>query len=628
MEVGCMGVTDSRKENRERVEQQHAFGGRYRIVSVLGEGGMGRVYLATDERLHRRVAVKALHPSYNDQPPFVARFVQEARLAAGLNHPHIVGVHDSGRDDDGTHFIVMAYVAGEDLGRLLARYGPRPFATTLALGAQIAQALDYAHSHGVIHRDIKPANILLTDGRQVMVGDFGIARALDSPGVTTTGTMLGSAAYIAPEQAQGAGATAQTDLYALGIVVYEMLTGRTPFAADHEPALTVALRQVNDAPPPPSTFNPAISSAIDTAVLTVLAKDPAWRYQSGAALIAALRSAGGSGGACEDTMTITPSFASGPTPPEGHPVSRDTGAAHDSGHTAPTTSATTIGAAARRATARGGGSGGGQGRGATNGAAPVPPSPRHRLVIPLILAVLVLAAALGVDLTQAGRPAAAPPSVRETATLPAVHRRVVVPASFTTTATPTPTSTEVATPTAMTTATRLPPSVTASATRPALTVTPETTVTDTPTAVLTETMTPPTATTIVQPRATATVVPTEIAPPAAPLAPPTPQTTSGYSGAGDTAALQVQAAVAYANNVYYDVMNNRDAGQVATAFGQQLAQANRFEAHTLLRQHRHWRMSLVGPLRYGPVTRLGSDTVVLSDARTGGGGQTAPPTPR
>jgi len=435
-----VGATDSQKEDRERVEQQHAFGGRYRIVSVLGEGGMGRVYKATDERLHRLVAVKALHPSYNDQPPFVARFVQEARLAAGLNHPHIVSVHDSGRDDDGAHFIVMAYVAGEDLGRLLARQGPLPFATTLALGAQSAQALDYAHSHGVIHRDIKPANILLTDGRQVMVGDFGIARALDSPSVTTTGTMLGSASYIAPEQAQGAAATAQTDLYALGIVMYEMLTGRTPFAADHEPALTVALRQVNDAPPPPSTFNPALSAAIDTAILTALAKDPARRYQSGAALIAALRSAGRSGSACEDTTTMTSSFASGPTPPEGHPADRDMGAVHDSGHTTPTLggATTTIGAAARRATTRGGGGGSGHGRDATSGVEPVPPSPRHRLLIPLVLAVLVLAAALGVVLTQAGRSAAGPPSMRETATPTAAHQRIVVPASFTTTATPTP----------------------------------------------------------------------------------------------------------------------------------------------------------------------------------------------
>ncbi len=638
MEVGCTDATDSRKEDRERVEQQHAFGGRYRIVAVLGEGGMGRVYLATDERLHRRVAVKALHPYYNDQPPFVARFVQEARLAAALSHPHIVGVHDSGRDDDGAHFIVMAYVAGEDLGRLLARHGPLSFATTLALGAQIAQALDYAHSHGVIHRDIKPANILLTDGRQVTVGDFGIARALDSPGVTTIGTMLGSAAYIAPEQAQGADATAQTDLYALGIVMYEMLTGRTPFAADHEPALTVALRQVNDAPPPPSTFNPAISSAIDTAVLTALAKDPERRYQSGAALIAALRTAGGSGGAFGDTTTITPSLAAGPTTPEGHAVGRDMGAAHDAGHVAPTSGAatTTIGAAALHARARGGGSGGGHGRDATRGAAPVPPSPRHRLLIPLVLAVLLLAAALGIVLTQTGRPVAGPPSVRETATPPAAHRRVVVLASFTTTptvmatatalATPTPTSTAMATAlatptptpmatptsTPMATATGLPPSATASATRPTLTGTPEATTTGTSTAVPTETMTSPTATAIAQPRVTITVVPTETAPPVAPIASSTPQATSGYSGSGGTATSQVQAAVAYANNVYYDVMNNRDASQVATAFGQQLAQANRFEAHTLLRQHRHWRMSLVGPLRYGPVTRLGPATASVT----------------
>ena len=612
------------------MEQQHAFGGRYRVVAVLGEGGMGRVYKATDERLHRLVAVKALHPYYNDQPSFVARFTQEARLAAGLSHPHIVGVHDIGRDDDGAHFIVMAYVAGEDLGRLLERQGPLPFATTLALGAQIAQALDYAHSHGVIHRDIKPANILLTDGRQVMVGDFGIARALDSPGVTTTGTMLGSASYIAPEQAQGAAATARTDLYALGIVMYEMLTGRTPFAADHEPALTVALRQVNDAPPPPSTFNPAISSAIDTAVLAALAKDPARRYQSGAALIAALRAAGGSGGAFGDTTTMTPSLAAGPAPPENHAAGQNMGSTHDSGHAAPESSAatTTIGAAALRAAARGGVGGGGHGRDAASGAAPVPPSPRRRILIPLVLAVLLLAAALGVFLNQAGRPAAAPPSVRETATPTATQRRIVVPASFTptptmmATATPTPTAMATATPTAMATATptptvmatpmatatRLPPSATASAIRPALTATPEATTTGTPTAVPTETMTPPAATSVAQPSATDTVVSTDTASPAAPIATPTPQATSGSSGSGDTAAAQIQAAVTYANNVYYDVMNNRDASQVASAFGQQLAQANRYEAQTLLRQHRHWRMSLIGPLRYGPVTRLGPDT--------------------
>jgi len=288
------------------VEREQVFSGRYRVVGTLGDGGMARVYKAVDARLGRAVAVKMLHPYYNNQSAFVARFEQEARLAAGLNHPNIMGVYDIGRDDDGSHYIVMEYVEGETLKRLIEREAPLPLPAAAAILRQIGVALDYAHAHGVIHRDVKPENIFLTPERAVKVGDFGIARALDANTLTPAGMVLGSVSYLAPEQALGQRTTAQSDLYSTGAVLYEMLTGRLPFVAEN--ALGVAMMHINEDAPPPSRLTPGLLPAVDAVVLTAMAKDPARRYHTGAALADALDHAEKAGA----TTTITPAVPPAP----------------------------------------------------------------------------------------------------------------------------------------------------------------------------------------------------------------------------------------------------------------------------------------------------------------------------
>ncbi len=222
--------------------QEQVFGGRYRVIEVLGHGGMSRVVKARDERLGRLVAVKTLHTDFSHHPERVARFEKEARFAASLSHPNIIGVYDIDHDQTGAQFIVMEYIEGENLKSLIRREGPLVPAVIVAIIRELCLALDYAHYQGVIHRDIKPENIFLTSSRQVKVGDFGIARALDATGVTTTGQVLGSVWYFSPEQAQSLGVTAQSDLYSLGIVLYEMLTRQVPFTADN--AVAVAMKHV------------------------------------------------------------------------------------------------------------------------------------------------------------------------------------------------------------------------------------------------------------------------------------------------------------------------------------------------------------------------------------------------
>jgi serine/threonine-protein kinase len=184
------------------------LGGRYQIEAPIGEGGMARVFRAHDGRLDRTVAIKVLREQFTHEQEFVDRFRQEARLAAGLSHPAIVGVYDVGVDQ-GRHYMVMEYVEGETLRALIARQAPMPLEAVIPLMRQLAAALDYAHDHGVIHRDIKPENILITQRGEVKVGDFGIARALASAGLTATGTVLGSVSYFSPEQASGQAATAE-----------------------------------------------------------------------------------------------------------------------------------------------------------------------------------------------------------------------------------------------------------------------------------------------------------------------------------------------------------------------------------------------------------------------------------
>ena len=306
----------------DRVAQaERVIGGRYRVEQVLGDGGMARVFKALDERLGRPVAIKILHAHYNSQPEFVARFEKEAQLAASLSHPNIIGIYDIGHDDDGTRYIVMEYVNGENLKSLIRREAPLPLPLTTAICRQLCLALDYAHSHGVIHRDIKPENIFLTPTRQVKVGDFGIARALNSTDKTTTGTVLGSVSYFSPEQAQGQLATAQSDLYSTGIVLYEMLTRYLPFTADN--ALAVAMKHITDAPAPPSSLNPRLAPAIDAVVLKAMAKDPARRYRSGAELAAALAREASSAAPSPAAAVVAP--APGPTAPLPTPTAPRTG---------------------------------------------------------------------------------------------------------------------------------------------------------------------------------------------------------------------------------------------------------------------------------------------------------------
>lgn len=252
------------------------FGRRYRVTEKIGSGGMAEVYKAVDEVLGRTVAVKVLHSHYASDPAFVARFRQEAQAAANLSHPGIVNIYDWGQDDN-TYYIVMEYVRGTDLKSLVEERGPIDAVKVAEYAAQVCAALSVAHGYDIIHRDIKPHNIVLTPDGTVKVMDFGIARAGNTQ-MTQTGSVLGTAHYVSPEQAQGRSLTATSDLYSLGVVLYELTTGRVPFDADTPVA--VALKHVNDDPVPPRELNPAIPSGLEAVILRAMRKNPADRYAS------------------------------------------------------------------------------------------------------------------------------------------------------------------------------------------------------------------------------------------------------------------------------------------------------------------------------------------------------------
>jgi eukaryotic-like serine/threonine-protein kinase len=262
--------------------------GRYQLGSLLGAGGMAQVYLASDRVLERPVAVKVLSPPYARDPVFVERFRREARAAARLSHPNIVAVFDSGSDAD-QHFLVMEYVAGESLAQLLARQGRLAPRRAAELGVEVGAALAAAHAQGLVHRDVKPANVLVGEDGRVKVADFGIVKAAATATLTGTGTVLGTAAYLSPEQAQGGPVDARSDLYSLGCVLYELLCGSPPFGSGADsPQVAVASRHVHQPPEPPSAHNPQVDASLDAVVLTALAKDPAQRYQSAVELLDAL----------------------------------------------------------------------------------------------------------------------------------------------------------------------------------------------------------------------------------------------------------------------------------------------------------------------------------------------------
>ena len=254
--------------------------GRYRLEASIGAGGMAEVFRGFDSRLDRAVAVKILAPQYAKDPSFVGRFRREAQAAARLNHPNVVGVYDSG-SDDGTHFIVMEFIEGRTLADFLSKGGRLAPTKAVEITERIADALDAAHAQGVIHRDIKSANVMVTRAGVVKVMDFGIARIAEgAENVTQTAAVLGTASYLSPEQAQGLPVDARSDIYSLGIVLYEMLAGAPPFEGDS--AMAVAYKHVQETPPPPSAKNPDVPPALDAVVMRALAKNPANRYATAA----------------------------------------------------------------------------------------------------------------------------------------------------------------------------------------------------------------------------------------------------------------------------------------------------------------------------------------------------------
>jgi beta-lactam-binding protein with PASTA domain/predicted Ser/Thr protein kinase len=261
--------------------------GRYKVVARLGAGGMADVYLAEDQQLGRKVALKLLHSRFAENPGFVERFRREAQAAAGLQHPNVVGVYDRGAYD-GTYYIAMEYLPGRTLKRLISEEAPLDPVRAIDIAIQILKAARFAHHHGIIHRDLKPHNVIVDDSGHVKVTDFGIARAGASD-MTETGSILGTAQYLSPEQAQGHAVSSSSDLYSIGVVLYEMLTARVPF--DAEQAVTIAIKHVSEAPTAPTTINPRIPPELEQVVMWAMNKNPADRPRDADQFIAALEHA-------------------------------------------------------------------------------------------------------------------------------------------------------------------------------------------------------------------------------------------------------------------------------------------------------------------------------------------------
>ena len=261
------------------------LGGRYRLVELLGQGGMATIYRAADTQLGRDVAIKLLRPEYLRAPDFSSRFRQEAQNAASLNHPNVVSVYDYGEDPNGP-YIVMELVDGEDLATILRRNGPLPASQAARISAAVARALAAAHARGIVHRDVKPGNVLIGRDGRVKVVDFGIARAVAEAQMTLPGTTLGSVHYFSPEQARGETATNESDTYALGIVMYEMLTGVRPWEGDS--AASVALARLSGPVPDPALARPSVPPDLAAITRKALAPLPIDRFASASAMADAI----------------------------------------------------------------------------------------------------------------------------------------------------------------------------------------------------------------------------------------------------------------------------------------------------------------------------------------------------
>ena len=264
-------------------------GGRYALSELLGAGGMAEVFLAHDRILGRDLALKVLRENYAKDAAFVSRFQREAVSAAALNHPHVVQVYDQGRSEDGRLYIAMEHVPGGNLSDLITRRGPLDPAEAARLASQVAEALGSAHEHGIVHRDVKPQNVLLDEAGDAKVADFGIAVAASTSTTSGTNRLFGTPTYMSPEQAMGEQVGPTSDLYSLGVVLYEMLTGSVPFEA--EGALATAMKHVTEQPLSPREREPSVPETMDALVMGLLAKNPEDRYQSATHLAEDLRRA-------------------------------------------------------------------------------------------------------------------------------------------------------------------------------------------------------------------------------------------------------------------------------------------------------------------------------------------------
>jgi serine/threonine-protein kinase len=290
------------------------LGGRYQLVEPLARGGMASVWIAEDPVLSRKVAVKILRDDLAADPDTRARFRYEAIAAARLNHPNVVATYDTG-DDEGTAYIVMELVDGPTVRELLRADGPLPVREALRIGIQVADALEAAHRAGLVHRDVKPPNVLVPRAGPVKVTDFGIAKAVGEHDLTRTGTVMGTARYLAPEQVNGKPADARTDVYALGLLLYEMLVGKPPFGGDTDVA--TAMARLTTSAPPIRAQRPDVPIELDDLVHQCLARDPARRFASAAdvrAALAAIRPGTAGARVSRPQPAPTPAPAAAPTP--------------------------------------------------------------------------------------------------------------------------------------------------------------------------------------------------------------------------------------------------------------------------------------------------------------------------